>query len=181
MRQLCNLEKNWPVLLATLFVCAGASATEKAYISVDESGQTVISDTPPTTGTLQEVKMLPKQPQADATKANEEVQRIKETADQMAAERKQKQREQAAAKAQKKRQQQACAAARSRLEQLKSQPPNRRLVIDPDGTARRVSAQEMESLVEAAEHQVAEDCGALDAPATSTGNQSSVSRRGEVR
>jgi hypothetical protein len=164
MRQSYHLERSWCVLLAALVVSTATFATDKAYISTDESGQTVISDTPPASGTVDEVRVLPKPPQADAVKAEQEVQRIKQTADQMAAERKQKQHEQATAKAQQKQQQQACAAARSRLQQLESQPPNRRLVVDPDGTSRRLSLEEMESLRSEAKRQVAEDCEALDAP-----------------
>ena len=164
MRQSYHLERSWCVLLAALVVSTATFATDKAYISTDESGQTVISDTPPASGTVDEVRALPKPPQADAAKTEQELQRIKQTADKMAAERKQKQREQADAKAQKQHQRQACAAARSRLQQLESQPPNRRLVVDPDGTSRRLSLEEMESLRSEAKRQVAEDCEALDAP-----------------
>jgi hypothetical protein len=161
MWQSIEIKTKWIVLLAALFIPAGAIAADKAYISVDESGQPVASDTPPATGTVEEVMALPTAPQTDAAKAQEEVQRINQKADQMAAERKQKQNERAAAKEQKERQQVSCAASRSRLEQLQSQPPNRRLVADPDGTTHRVGAEEMEKLVAAAKRQVVEDCGSL--------------------
>jgi hypothetical protein len=172
MRKSYDLERSCYVLLAALVMSTGTFASDKAYISTDDSGQTVISDIPPTTGTVEAVKVLPNHPQADAAKAEEEVQRIKETADQMAAERKQKEREREDAKAQKKHQQQSCAAARSRLEQLESQPPNRRLVIDPDGTSRRLGLQEMESLRAEAKRQVMEHCGALDPKAANPGGKS---------
>jgi hypothetical protein len=161
MWQSIEVKIRWTVLLAALFIAVGATAADKAYISVDESGQTMASDKPPATGNVEEVMALPTAPQTDADKAQEEVQRINRKADQMAAERKQKQSERAAAKEQKERQQVACAASRSRFEQLESQPPNRRLVADPDGTTHRVSAEEMAELVAAAKRQVAEDCGSL--------------------
>jgi len=161
MWQSIEIETKWIVLLAGLLISAGAIATDKAYISVDESGRPVASDTSPAAGVVEEVILLPNTPQTDAAKAQEEVQRINQKADRMAAERKQKQNERAAAKEQKERQQVSCAASRSRLEQLQSQPPNRRLVVDPDGTTHRVSAEEMEKLVAAAERQVVEDCGSL--------------------
>jgi hypothetical protein len=165
MWQSIEIKTKWIILLAGLLISAGAIAADKAYISVDESGQPVASDTPPAAGVVEEVIPLPEAPQTDAAKAREEVQRINQKADQMAAERKQKQNERAAATEQKERQQVSCAASRSRLEQLESQPPNRRLVADPDGTTHRVSAEEMQELVAAARRQVVEDCGSLDAPA----------------
>lgn len=176
MWQSIDIKTSWIFLLAALVGSAGAMAADKAYISVDESGQPIASDRPPATGTVEEVRVLPKSPQPDATKAQEEVQRINQTADEMASERKQKQREREVAKDQKKGRQVSCAASRSRLEQLESQPPNRRLVIDPDGTSHRVSAEEMQSLLAAARRQVTEDCGGLDAPAASTGKGSGDSR-----
>ena len=172
MRQSIEVKTKWIVLLAALFASAGAIAAGKAYISVDESGQAAASDKPPATGTVVEVMELPKSPQTDAEKAQAEVQRINQKADQMAVERKQKENERAAATEQKERQQVSCAASRSRLQQLESVPPNRRLVANPDGTTHRVSAEEMQDLVAAAKLQVVEDCGSLDAPASTTKDQS---------
>ena len=181
MRHLIEVKTKWIVLLAALFASAGAIAADKAYISVDESGQAAASDKPPTTGTVEEVIELPKSPQTDAEKAQAEVQRINQKADQMAAERKQKENERAAATEQKERQQVSCAASRSRLQQLESVPPNRRLVADPDGTTHRVSAEEMQELVSAAKRQVVEDCGSLDAPAATSEMKSGESPGGTER
>jgi small-conductance mechanosensitive channel len=167
MWQSIEIKTKGIILLAGLLISAGAIAADKAYISVDESGRPMASDTPPAAGVVEEVIPLQKAPQTDAAKAQEEVQRINRKADQMAAERKQRQNERAAATEQKERQQVSCAASRSRLKQLESQPPNRRLVADPDGTTHRVSAEEMQELVAAAKRQVVEDCGSLDAPAAS--------------
>lgn len=154
------------VLLAALFVSTGVIATDKAYKSVDESGQTEYSDMPPTTDTVEKVLVRPQASQPDSAQARETVQRKSRMADQMAAERRQKQNERAVAKEQAERQQTACAASRSRLEQLESQPPNRRLVVEPDGSSRRVSWEEMQNLVDQARRQVLEDCGPRDAPET---------------
>lgn len=161
MRQSIDVKTKWVVLLAAVLMSVGAIGADKAYISVDKSGQAMASDKPPTTGTVEEVMELPKAPQTDAEKAQGEVRRIQQKADQMGAERKQKQSERAAAKEQKERQQVSCATSRNRLEQLESQPPNRRLVADPDGTMHRVTAEEMQGLVAAAKRQVVEDCGSL--------------------
>ena len=177
-----EIETKWIVLLAALFVAAGALAAEKAYISVDESGVPEASDRPPAAGTVEEVIELPKTPQQpEAAKAHEDVKRINQMTDQMAAERNQKQNERAVAKDEKERQRVSCAASRSRLQQLESQPPNRRLVAEPDGTTRRVSAEEMQALLEAARRQVVADCGGLDAPAAETAKRSAKPSSGSER
>jgi hypothetical protein len=176
-----SFKTKYGILLAVLFVSASAVAADKAYISVDETGQPQASDRPPATGAVEQVIAMPESPQPDATQAQEEVQRINQKADQMAAERKQKQDQQSATREQGERQQVSCAAARSRLEQLESQPPNRRLVANPDGTARRVSWEEMQELLAAARRQVAQDCGSVDAPAAAPTETSGESPRGSER
>jgi hypothetical protein len=136
-----------------------ALAADKAYISVDESGQVQASDVAPATGAVEEVVPLPSSTESDDTvKAQQEVDRIKQKADQMATERKQREQERAAAKDEMERKKVACEASKSRLQQLESQPPNRRLVISPDGTADRVTAEEMEQILSAARNQVKQDC-----------------------
>lgn len=175
MWQSIKIETKWIVLLAAIFASAGVISADKAYISTDGSGQAVASDQPPATGTAEEVMDLPEMPQTDAEKAQTEVQRINQKADQMAAERKQKENEREVATEQKERQEVSCAASRSRLQQLESVPPNRRLVADPDGTTHRVSAEEMQDLVAAAKRQVVEDCGSLDAPGADTTMDSGAS------
>lgn len=147
------------LLLAVMLVSGSALSADKAYISVDESGQVQASDVPPATGTVEEVVPLPKSSDSDAAKAQDEVQRINQKADQMGAERKQREQERAAAKDEKERKKVACESSKSRLQQLESQPPNRRLVISPDGKADRVSADEMQQILSAARDQVKRDCG----------------------
>jgi hypothetical protein len=163
MRQSGNRSIVRVFLLALVLVPLGAVASEKVYISVDESGTTTASDRPPESGVVEEEVALPESaPQSDTERAQQEIKRIQQKADQMGAERKQKEQERAAAKDEKQRREAACAASRSRLEQLQSQPPNRRLVVNPDGSAHRVTAEEMEDLLSAAKRQVVEDCGSLE-------------------
>lgn len=142
------------VALIAPFPTQGEGAGE-AFISVGDSGQ------PPSTGTSREVVRPSTSSQSDTERAQAEIERIKQKADQMAAERKQREQQREAAKDEKERREVACAASRSRLEQLESQPPNRRLIEDPDGTPHRVTAEEMQQLLSAAKRQVAEDCDSL--------------------
>ena len=54
---------------------------------------------------------------------------------------------------------QQCESARNRLQELTTGPPNRRLVQDPDGTPRRVTADEMKARIDRARADVGEACG----------------------
>jgi hypothetical protein len=152
-----------------LFLSASAVAADKAYISVDESGQVEASDRPPTpaeaTGTTEVISMpgsAESQPASEADEWQQRMERIDQMNEEMATELEKREVERATAAEDKKLQEEACAASRSRLQQLESQPPNRRLVTDSDGTAHRVTSEEMESLLEAARNQVEKDCGSLD-------------------
>lgn len=130
----------------------------QVYKSTGESGETVFSDTPPPSGPVERVEIDAPPPATDGERAREEVDEVNRTLDELDAERQQKAAEKALAEDEAKRQEVACAASKSRLAQLESQPPNRRLVVEPDGSSRRVSAEEMERLIETAREQVRQDC-----------------------
>ena len=133
-------------------------ASGQVYKSTGESGEAVFSDTPPPSGPVERVEIDAPPPASDVERAREEVSEVNSALDDLATERQQKEADKAAAKEDAKRQEAACAASQSRLAQLESQPPNRRLVVEPDGSSRRVSAEEREGLIETARQQVRQDC-----------------------
>lgn len=133
-------------------------AGAQVYKSTGESGEAVFSDTPPPSGPVERVEIDAPPPASDVERARAEVGEVNSALDELAAERQQKEAGKAAAKEEAKRQEVACAASQSRLAQLESQPPNRRLVVEPDGSSRRVSAEEMDRLIETARQQVRQDC-----------------------
>lgn len=150
------------LLLALVFavgLTTGLSVTAQVYKSTDDSGNTVYSDTPPASGGAERVEVEPFPPSSDVERAREDVDQVNRALDEAAEERRAAQAEQAAAKEAAERQAVACEAARSRLQQLESGPPNRRLVVEPDGSSRRVSWEEMQTLIEQARRQVRQDCG----------------------
>ena len=151
-----KIETRLMLLVIALGVVLPVSA--QVYKSTGESGETVFSDTPPASGPVERVEIDAPPPASEVERAREEVGEVNRALDELAAERQQKEAERAAASDEAKRQEVACAASKSRLAQLESQPPNRRLVVEPDGSSRRVSAEEMERLIETARQQVRQDC-----------------------
>jgi peptidoglycan hydrolase CwlO-like protein len=143
------------LLALSAFITAPLAA--EVYKSVDESGQTVYSDTP-ASGQAETIKLDPAPSQERTRRAQEEVEQLNRKVDEMTKERRSHQADQADAKAESKRQQADCEAARGKLKELESVPPNRRLIIDPDGTSRRVSWEEMQQHLEQARQQVKQTC-----------------------
>ena len=165
-----GLHAGLPALLLVLLstVGGGVSAAE-VYQSTDAQGNPVFSDRAPVDAPAKKVAIESAPPPADAERTRSEIERASRLADDLAAERKQEQQAKQASREEKSRREVACAAARSRLNQLTSQPPNRRLVTEPDGTSRRVSADEMQRLITQARTQAATDCqGVSSAASTAT-------------
>ena len=150
---------NWRclALAITVAVMIGSSVTAQVYKSVDESGKTVYSDTAPTTGAVEKVQIEPAPAESDVERTQTKVKETNRVLDELAAEREQKKAEKAVAKQENERRNAACAAARIRLEQFTLQPPNRRLVMQPDGSSRRVNWDEMQSMIAQASSQVEQD------------------------
>ena len=143
--------------LAAMIAFITSPLSAEVYKSVDESGQTVYSDTP-ASGQVEEVKIDPAPSQEETQRAQEEVEQLSRKVDAIGEKRRKQQAEKTAAKEETKRQNEACEAARSKLTELESVPPNRRLIIDPDGTSRRVSWEEMQQHMEHARQQVKQTC-----------------------
>ena len=165
-----------PLKLATSGVLiwlipAVAALAAEVHMSTDDSGTPVFSDQAPTDRPSETIT-IETPPARDPAGAQQRVDEAIRAQDQRAAERKGAAQAKEAAEQQAKRQQGTCAAARSRLESLTNQPPNRRLVIEPDGTSRRVPWDEMQAMIKAAEAQVAKDCaGVKNVPATTSTRQ----------
>lgn len=160
-------------VLVVIVWASGAVSASEIYQSTDEHGAPVFSDRAPTDAPAEKIRVTPAPPLGDAERAVSEAERANRMADQMGAERVQKQQARQHKKEAESRQKVACAASQSRLTQLTSQPPNRRLVIRADGSATRVSSAEMQRLVSQARAQVAKDCQGVSAesvPASSVGS-----------
>jgi hypothetical protein len=160
--------QRFSILIAAVLLSSNSFAADKIYISIDESGQLEASDRQPARTEKKdiiEVRSRSDTPDPVADAQQERSERIDRMNEEMAAERKQKQLERTAAEQQRKLQKQSCATSRNRLRELESQPPNRRLVINADGSAHRVTAEEMQRLLESARRQVIRHCGSLDEPA----------------
>ena len=153
-----NKRLKLPLLgLVALNAFITAPLAAEVYKSVDEGGQTVYSDAP-ATDQAEAVKIDPAPSQERTRRAQEEVEQLNRKVDAMGEERRKQQAEKAGAKEEAKRQKTACEAARGKLKELESVPPNRRLIIDPDGTSRRVSWEEMQQHLEQARQQVEQTC-----------------------
>ena len=151
-----------------LFLSANAYAVFKADIYEDESARIETSDRLSADQAIEVAEFISvsgssePEPASDADEWQKRMERIDQMNEEMATELEQVNNEREAAQEEKKLQEEACAASRSKLEQLESQPPNRRLVIDSEGTAHRVTPEEMQGILEAARNQVEKDCGSLE-------------------
>lgn len=156
------------IQILVLFLPANAYAVYKADFYEDESAQIEASDRLSADQAIEVAEFISvsgssePEPASDADEWQKRMERIDQMNEEMATELEQVNNEREAAQEEKKLQEEACAASRSKLEQLESQPPNRRLVIDSEGTAHRVTSEEMESILEAARNQVEKDCGSLE-------------------
>lgn len=154
------MKKRLPLPLLGLLALVAFLTTpfaDEVYKSVDERGQTTYSDTP-ASGQVEKIKIDPAPSEETTRRAQEEVEQLNRKANEMTEERRKRQAEKTQAKEDAKRQNEACEAARSQLKELESVPPNRRLITDPDGTARRVSWDEMQQHLEQARQRVKQTC-----------------------
>lgn len=165
-----------PIQLATIGISvwllpAVATLAAEVHMSTDDAGTPVFSDQAPTDRPSETIT-IQAPPAQDPSGAQQRVDQAIKAQDRRTAERKDAAQAKAAAEQEAKRQQGACVAARSRLESLTNQPPNRRLVIEPDGSSRRVAWEEMQAMIKAAEAQVAKDCaGVRNVPVTTSTRQ----------
>jgi outer membrane murein-binding lipoprotein Lpp len=136
-------------------------ATAEIYKSVDERGNVEYSDTPAGSARVEAVEVAPGPSRERIDAAKDEVRRLNEKVDRMSEERRERRSEQQASKRSAKEQREACDAARKAVEEIESVPPNRRLIIDPDGTARRVSWEEYQQHIEQLRQREASACEGL--------------------
>jgi hypothetical protein len=154
--------------MSVSLIPAGATLAVEVHMSTDQTGAPVFSDQMPTDRPSETIT-IETPPAGDSAAAQQRVEETINEQDRRAVERKDAAQTKAASEQAAKQQEGACAAARSHLESLTNQPPNRRLVIEPDGSSRRVPWEEMQAMIKAAEAQVAKDCaGVKTVPATTS-------------
>lgn len=171
-----SLRSSFVIVLALLTSSAAVFAAE-VHMSTGDDGVPVFSDQAPTDRPSQTIR-IEAPPARDPARAQQRVTETIEAQERRSNERRDAAQTKAAAEQAAKRQQGACAAARNRLQSLTNQPPNRRLVIEPDGSARRVAWEEMQALIRAAEAQVAKDCaGVTNTSATASTRQPATPSR----
>ena len=134
------------------------SAGAQVYKSTGDEGETVYSDQKPASGQVERVELSPSPSPADVEQGQAEVDAVNSALDEIAEQRRQEKADKLAEQQAKEQQQAACEKSKHRLNQLELYPPNRRLVVYPDGTSKRVSHEEMQSLIESARTDVRSNC-----------------------
>lgn len=149
------------ILTAALLACGPSeNAHAQVYKSKNADGETVYSDRPPAEGVPAEEVKIESGPAGQAQPAPEATRdEARRYLEEGAAESKAAKAERAEAQASQKQRKESCARARANHEKLTSGPPNRRLVEDADGTARRLDAEEMAGRVANARAQMEQACG----------------------
>jgi len=147
------------IVVILLGIAISPLAHTQAYKSTGEKGVTEYSDRAPISGQVERVEVAPSPPSADADQSRPTVDEVNQALDEIAEQRNQDAANKVAEKEAAKQQKAACEQSRRWLDQLELYPPNRRLVVYPDGTSKRVSWEEMQSLVEDAREQVRINCG----------------------
>ncbi len=147
------------ITLAVLMAAAPVLQAGQMYKWEDENGRTVYSQTPPATAESQIVKPPPP-PATDPAQARKEldasIQRLDE-ADKVRIE-----NEKARGAAQKKNDNQAqvrasCKASREQIEELERGPPQK-ILIGPDGKAKRLSYEELQAEITEAKAYIEKNC-----------------------
>jgi hypothetical protein len=147
------------VTLAAVSVLSSAAHAQQIYRFVGEDGVTVFSDRQPASGQAKKVDVLNPPSTSTNEDAQDRVGSINQALDELAAERRQKAADEEAARKAQAQQKAACEVAKNRLEQIQLYPPGRRLVVSPDGTAKRVGWEEMQAMEQEARDQVQKLCG----------------------
>lgn len=137
----------------------GQSASTQVYKSTGDGGENLYSDRPPPTGQAERVEITPSPSKTDGEKSKAEVEEVNRALDEIAAQRRQDEADRLAEKQARERRETKCEESRSWLNQLELYPPNRRLVVYPDGTSKRVSWEEMQGLLDSARLEVSRNCG----------------------
>ena len=157
-------------LLAILIAaCAGLRAAgepslpdaqmlAQAYKWTNAEGRVIYSDTPPPDGQAESMSVEPAPAPAEVEKARSAVRKTNRELETLTDGHQERKATQKAAIERQRRRAAACEKAKERLAQLQDQPPNRRLVIEPDGSARRVSWEEMQRLLGEARASVDTEC-----------------------
>ena len=146
--------------LFTVSVLVSEPLIAEVFKGTDSAGNTVYSDRPPDSGTVEKLTVETAPPISDAERerAREEVDKVNREHDARMGEKRMKEEEKAAAKKANRQRAAACTAAKERLADLEMYPPNRRLVTKADGTVHRVSMEEMQKLIKQARQQIQVNC-----------------------
>lgn len=150
-------------IVATLALGTGLvvslSANTEVYKSTGAAGETIYSDRPAATGQGERVELAPPPSRAEVEESEARLEEIEKALDENAAQRRKDEVEKLAEKQASEQQEAECKRSKSWLSQLELYPPDRRLVVYPDGTSQRLSWEEMQSLVESARQDVQRNCG----------------------
>lgn len=145
-----------PVLLIGLLAGASAFAHAEIHKWVDENGQVTYSQTAPPSANAQEIKPPPP-PASDPEDAQAALQEQIDRLDKAREARRTDRAKHVAAEKQKTADDEACAEAREYSAKLESR--SQVLLTEADGSTRRLSEEELETMREEARNRVNELCG----------------------
>ena len=156
---LFSMVRQISLALAAASVLAPSVDAQQIYRFVGEDGVTVFSDRRPTGDQAEKIDVLNPPPTSINEDAQVRVEKINQALDELQTERRKKAAEEKSERQAQAQRKAACEMAKNRLEQIQLYPPGRRLVVSPDGTAKRVGWEEMQTMEQEARGQVQKLCG----------------------